>query len=148
MHNKTIIGRDSIIKILDTKVEFPAKIDTGADSSSVWVSDIYLDEENKLHYKLFDKVSEFYTGEEIIKNNYKKSQVRSSNGQSEIRYFVEMELEICDKKITSMVSLSDRSKNTYPMLVGRSTLSGNFLVDVSIEDVYCKTEDEADFRCL
>ena len=43
----------------------PAKIDTGADSSAVWASDIEMKKDGTLVFSLFGKSSPFYTGEKI-----------------------------------------------------------------------------------
>ena len=41
---------------------------------------------------------------------------------------------IAGHKITTSFGLSDRSTHNYPILIGRRTLNGKFLVDVSLSD--------------
>ncbi len=42
-----------------------------------------------------------------------------------------MTLRIAGRKIRVLLNLSDRSKNNYAVLIGRRTVSGKFLVDVT-----------------
>ena len=58
-NEKDIIGRETLVDFTENIVNIPAKIDTGADSSAVWASDIRVDENNLLHFKLFDKSSPY-----------------------------------------------------------------------------------------
>lgn len=133
--NKTtslpVIGKTCKINIVGHAQAIPAKVDTGADSSSVWASNISVDKEGVLHFTLFDTESEFYTGEVISRTDFKVAQVASSSGHVQIRYRTHLTAEIEGKKIRVLFNLSDRSGNNYPILVGRRTVSGKFLVDVS-----------------
>lgn len=125
------IGKTRRVNIIGHVDGVPAKIDTGADSSSIWASNIFVDKDGVLHFTLFDTQSEFYTGEVISRKIYKVAQVRSSNGHPQIRYRSELTVRLGGKKIRALFNLSDRSKNEYPILIGRRTIAGKFLVDVS-----------------
>jgi hypothetical protein len=48
-----------------------------------------------------------------------------------MRYVVKLQLKLDDKTIVGTFTLSDRSKKTYPILIGRKLLNRKFLVDVS-----------------
>lgn len=115
--------------------DIPAKIDTGAASSAVWASGIRVDGEGVLHFCLFGEGSPYYNGVELSRKDYTVGVVRSSNGQEELRYRVGLTLEIEGKRVKALVSLANRERNRYPVLVGRRTLSGKFLVDVSKGEV-------------
>src|SRR5262249_40434390 len=108
----------------------PAKVDTGADSSSVWASEI-VERNGKLSFVLFDNTSPFYDGKLITTSDYKVISVKNSFGQSEFRYKTHLTLKVEGRAIRAHVTLADRSGNRYPVLIGRRTLSGKFLVDVS-----------------
>ena len=110
----------------------PAKIDTGADSSSIWASDINVSKDGVLSFSLFGKKSPFYTGEKIERKDYRVLVVRSSNGDEEIRYRTELSLTLGGRQIKAMFTLAERSKNHFPILIGRRTLKNKFLVDVSL----------------
>jgi hypothetical protein len=126
-----VIGKTRKINIIGHAQGVPAKIDTGADSSSIWASSISIDKGGTLHFTLFDKGSEFYNGEVISRKDYKVAQVASSTGHVQIRYRTHLTIRLGGKKIRVLFNLSDRSKNQFPILVGRRTIVGKFLVDVS-----------------
>lgn len=126
----TIIGSTEYVEIAGVK-KVPAKIDTGADSSSVWASNIKMSKDGTLIFSLFGKKSPLYTGEKIETTNYKAKIIRSSNGAEQIRYLVKLPLKIQDESFEATFTLANRSRNNFPVLIGRRTLSKNFLVDVS-----------------
>ena len=108
---KTIKAVEEIkIKSSDgRKVKVMAKIDTGAWNSSI---DIKLAHDLGLYQK----------GRELW---HKKA--LSSLGEEE-RPVVEIIFWITGKKINSFATVADRSKLTYPVIIGRQDLSG-FLID-------------------
>jgi len=61
----TIIGSKELVDFPELGfVRVPAKIDTGADSSSIWASDI-TEQDGKLEFYLFDEQSPYYTGQKV-----------------------------------------------------------------------------------
>lgn len=121
----SIGGRDNI----------PAKIDTGADSSSIWVSHLRVDKDGVLKFRLFGEDSPFYNGKVIKRKEFKVAVVRSATGEEQVRYRTYFTLKISGKKIKVLFNLSDRSNNNFPVLIGRRSISGKFLVDVSKAEV-------------
>ena len=131
MTDKDIIGREVLVDFGDEIKGVPAKVDTGADSSAVWASDIFVDKDNILHFKLFGKKSKYYTGIEHATDKFSVAMTKSSLGERALKYRVKLLVTIAGHKITASFGLSDRSTHNYPILIGRRTLSGKFLVDVS-----------------
>jgi len=128
-----IIGRKSYIEFpLQGISGVPAKIDTGADRSAIWASDI-MEKGDKLSFKLFDITSPLYTGKEIQLKQYKLISVKNSFGKAEFRYKVTMTTIIEGKKMNVRFTLADRSNSSQPVLIGRRTLKGKFIVDVTID---------------
>lgn len=121
----SIGGRDNI----------PAKIDTGADSSSIWVSHLRVDKDGVLKFRLFGEDSPFYSGKVVKRREFKVAVVRSATGEEQVRYRTYFTLKIAGKKIKVLFNLSDRSNNNFPVLIGRRSISGKFLVDVSKTEV-------------
>lgn len=109
----------------------PAKVDTGATVSSIWASEIHLTKDNQLQFCLFAKGHDLYTGEVITVDNFKVRSVRNSTGQETVRYMVSLPTSIRGKRIRISYTLADRSRNDFPVLIGRRALNGKFLVDVS-----------------
>lgn len=127
---KDFVGSTEYVSVADFE-NIPAKIDTGADSSAIWASNINIAKDGTLTFSLFGEGSKFYTGETIARKTYHVKVVRSSNGDEEIRYRVELPLVLAGRSIKAMFTLADRSKNNFPILIGRKTLKNKFLVDVS-----------------
>jgi hypothetical protein len=127
---KTVVGRNESVDFTRFAQNVPAKIDTGADSSSVWVSNVRVDRSGVLRFSLFGEGSPFYTGKTLKREQYKVAMVRSASGHEQIRYRTQLSLRLGGKRIRAMFNLSDRSQNKFPVLIGRRTLSRKFIVDV------------------
>ena len=125
-----IIGSTEHIDVASIK-NIPAKIDTGADSSSIWASHIRITRDGILKFRLFDEGSPFYTGKAFKRTDYKVAIIRDASGREHIRYRTHITMRLKEKRIRALFSLSDRSKNNFPVLIGRRTIAGKFLVDVS-----------------
>ncbi len=134
MHAKSIIGSNILIDVANYK-DIPAKVDTGADSSAIWASDINISKDNILEFKLFDKTSPFYTGEIIKRGDYKAVVTRSSHGEEKLFYRTHLSAKIDGHKIRVLFTLSDRSRNNFPVLIGKRTIKNKFIVDVSIQAI-------------
>lgn len=139
MNDKKIIGRREIVSILELELEdLDAKIDTGADSNALHCDDIFVDDENFVHFKLLDEVHPSYHGKQMKMPLYKLKRVKSSNGETQERPSIKVTVEFFGKKYKSVISLTNRADMKYPMLIGRRFLSKRFLVDVS-QDYLTKT---------
>ena len=112
-----------------------AKIDTGADSSAIWASNI-IQKDGELSFNLFGATSPYFTGEEIKTKKYSIVRIKNSFGHTEIRYKVSIKLKMAGKLIKAQITLSNRANNRFPILIGRRTLKGKFLVDVSKKNTY------------
>lgn len=109
----------------------PAKVDTGADSSAVWASNIR-ETSGTLSFVLFDRASSFYTGRVITTQKYTTASIKNSFGQTEFRYKVTLPVTLAGQKLRVRFTLANRVNNRYPVLIGRRTLHGKFLVDVTL----------------
>ena len=132
--SKSIIGANTIITVNGVK-GVPAKIDTGADSSAIWVSDVEVLKNNDLSFKLFGPDSPLYTGKTIKTGDYKVVITRSSHGDEKIFYRTHIPIIINGRKIKTLFTLSDRSRNNFPVLIGKRTISGKFIVDVEKSEI-------------
>ncbi len=125
-----VVGSTEYVEIAGIK-DIPAKVDTGADSSSVWASHIRINKDGVLRFRLFDEGSPFYTGKAFKRTDYKVAVIRSSSGHEQIRYRTHLRARIAGRTIKILFTLSDRSANNFPVLIGRRSISGKFIVDVS-----------------
>jgi hypothetical protein len=134
MSQKKIVGRREIISILDLELfDLDAKVDTGADSNSLHCDDIFIDDQNFVHFTLLDEIHPAYHGKKIKMPLYKLKRVKSSNGTVQLRASIKVDTLFFGKKYKTVVSLTNRSDMKYPMLIGRKFLAERFLVDVSLE---------------
>jgi glutathione synthase/RimK-type ligase-like ATP-grasp enzyme len=126
-----IIGPKTLVNFVDFAVNsVPAKVDTGAATSSVWASQI-TEHSATLSFVLFSPDSPHYTGETIKTADYKVRKIKNSFGDSEFRYQVIFRIKLEDKVVKINATLANREKNRFPILIGARTLKGKFLVDVS-----------------
>ena len=123
---KQVIGANALVEIEGIK-NIPAKIDTGADSSSIHATSIAISEAGILSFKIFNK--------EISTKDFKATIVRNSTGEEQVRYRTPLSLKINNKKIRAMFTLTNRAKNNFPVLIGRRTIKNKFVVDVSYKEI-------------
>ncbi|MGH7234092.1 MAG: RimK/LysX family protein, partial [Candidatus Saccharimonadales bacterium] len=130
-YHYTAIGTIEKIALTDYKLEnIPAKVDTGADSSAIWASNI-AEKDGELQFTLFGPSSPYFSGKEIRTRKYSFVTVKNSFGHSEVRYKVNLRLTIAGRTIKANVNLANRAANRFPVLIGRRTLHGKFVVDVT-----------------
>lgn len=145
MTQQQIIGARSLVSfVADTDQSVPAKVDTGADYSSVWASDI-VESNGSLTFVLFGPGSRYYTGVKHSSRHYEVTNVRNSFGHSELRYKVELSIRLEGRRIKARFNLADRSRNRYPVLIGKKTLNNKFLVDTKLT---VRSSDIAPVRVL
>ena len=128
-----IVGRSERVIFPDlSSTKVPAKIDTGADWSSIWAHKIVVDKGN-LNVTFFGPRSKYYTGKVHIfsPKEYSITRVANSFGQKEIRYKIKLKISIKGRLINGTFTLADRSTKLYPILLGRSLINGKFTIDVS-----------------
>lgn len=129
---KTVIGRTE-------RVDFPqlglynitAKIDTGAYTSSLHCHDIF-EENGLLHFKLVDPSHKEYNAKDHQFTEFELKKIKSSFGRMEKRYTIKTVIRIGKKKIKTKITLSNRGSMRYPVLIGRTLLKNNFIVDVGL----------------
>ena len=121
-----MIGQTARVEIEETAMEFVARVDTGAATTSVHA------ESMRIKDGMVDFVVVNRDGSRIPMRMpvAKTGTVRNSDG-SKKRIFVEMTLNHEGESQRVLVNLNDCSKLTYPLLLGRNWLKAGYLVDVS-----------------
>lgn len=145
-NGKYIVGPVETIYVKDLNMDFKARIDTGANTTSINAYDLHVidgnnnpaDNKESWHENLGKMISfktansqgqeETHTGKII-----KISKIRNAQGV-ERRYAVVMDLIWNGKSHAIPVNLRDRKKLEYKLLIGRNWLNGKYLVDVSKSD--------------
>lgn len=108
-----------------------AKVDTGAQTTSLHVEDIEELPDNRVKFHVITSKARGSKSIEIVTDIKRIGMVRSSNGVESRRYFVETRLRMGNMERVVEVNLENRHQMKYRMLVGRSTLEGMAIVDVS-----------------
>lgn len=137
-----IIGRIEEITFSNWDIKnLNSKIDTGAYTSSIHCRHI-IEENNVLKFKLLCPKTEKYNNKLITTSDYKVKKIRSSNGEKEKRFIVKTVIVFYGKKHKIKLSLSNRGKMNYPVLIGRRFLNKKFMVDVSQKNIATKIKQE------
>jgi len=139
---KLIIGATATFTEVTSGLQFPARIDTGAQSCSLHVEKIEIENESPKRLHNVGKKIRF-----LVEQNGKSKWVESTiakavrikssalkNGEFDRRYKVPLTLQWRDFRKEVLVTLNDRTHMEYPLLIGRNYLHGDFLVDVSKKD--------------
>jgi hypothetical protein len=143
MEPKIVVGQvgEVIFPELSHKTA-QARIDTGAQTSAIWVSHV-IETPEGLAVTFFDVTSPLYTGNPVIVHEYADTVVISSNGTSERRYKIQLLCVVAGRRIRGWFTLADRSKQRYPVLLGRNILRGKFIVDVAVKTTTLLHQDQS-----
>ena len=121
--DRVTIGLVEDVILLPWGVRIPARIDTGAATSSLDARELTINE-NIAEFKLPEK----YGGLQLHLPIVDWKTIRSAESRSR-RPVVEIELCVGPKHLRARVNLNDRSRVKYPLILGRNVLQKNFLVD-------------------
>jgi hypothetical protein len=125
------IGRRETVDFPDLGLfGLAAKIDTGANTTALHCHDVRV-ENNVLIFRLLDETHPEYQDTEHRFEKFEQKTIKSSMGESEERYIIRTRITIGKRTLRGIVSLTDRAKMKYPVLIGRRLLKNRFLVDVS-----------------
>lgn len=131
---KKIVGATENIQLVQPEerdFDFKARIDTGAETCSIHAVDIEVDTPDNPKGKpiLFRTTNKDDQSQKVKTNVHSVIIVNTSEGKSR-RYKVPLTLKWNGSKKTVLVTLNDRQKMKYHLLIGRNWLCGEYLVDV------------------
>ncbi len=128
-----LIGRREYVDfpLLELK-GIEAKIDTGAYTSSIHCENISVKNISGIPVLCFTIAFDDteLSKKEYFFNEFASKKIKNSFGEMEERYIIKTLLKIGKKNIRASLSLSNRDKMRYPVLIGRKPLKGKFLIDV------------------
>lgn len=130
---QVVIGRAEDVDLIEYAANVPAKIDTGAFRSSIHATNIKVAKDGReavlrctlLGHPCHTKKYAFET------KKFKQVTVTNSFGHEEKRYEVSIKIKLGPKVVMTSFTLANRSKNLFPILIGRTLLKGRYVVDVS-----------------
>jgi len=132
--DKHVIGWVEKVTLLPENINVHAKIDTGADHSSLNVEEKTEFIRRGEQWVRFSFIARLDTTVTLTRKIYRYTKVKQKAGASQRRPVVL--LDLCGGGIVKhdmQVNLADRTNFTYDMLIGRSFLSNTFIVDPSIK---------------
>jgi len=121
--DKLVVGEVEEIVLKPWDVRLPARIDTGAATSSLDARGLTV-KNNTAEFRLSKKYGSLLLRLPVI--GWQK--VRSADFK-ERRPVVEITFCLGPKLIHTQVTLNDRSTVSYPLIIGRNVLRDNFVVD-------------------
>jgi hypothetical protein len=132
------IGATTTVTEVTTGLPFPARVDTGATSCSIHceaikIKDAAAEPKDNIGKPVRILLMDADGAEHWVKTKIVQHvRVRTSEREDE-RYKVPLKLRWQDVEKKVLVTLNDRERMKYPMLLGRNFLRGDFLVDVNLE---------------
>ncbi|MBY4678798.1 ATP-dependent zinc protease family protein [Marinobacterium arenosum] len=131
--NKQIFGAIELSRFPGLQLELPARIDTGARSSSLHATDIVEFERDgapwvRFNIPLGDDDEDAQTFERPLKRTIK---IKRKGTNSQRRPVVELKIQVGSVSQRLEVNLTDRSNFEYPVLIGRDFLHDLVVVDIS-----------------
>lgn len=126
-----VIGAIEPIYILPIKAPFYARVDTGAETSSIDVDNLTNFERDGEKWVSFDITSKASGQTEHFEKKVKKRVAVRRINEYEHRKIVEMRVKFGGETFDAQFSLADRSDFDYQALIGRNILMGRAIVDVS-----------------
>jgi hypothetical protein len=129
-----IIGAVERIYLPPMKSAFMSRIDTGATTSSLDAEDIKRFERDGERWVSFTIVNrdtqETYTFEKPVVKRIRVKRIV----EDERRPMVEMDVKMGGKTFKANFTIAEREKFEYQTLVGRNSLAGRAIVDVSLSN--------------
>jgi len=112
--------------------EIKAKVDTGADNSSLHAFDIERFERDGIEmvsFEIHPRQRKRKPSVSCVAEVAGERKVKNPGGRSEIRPVIRTRLIIAGEEIDALVNLTTRDEMTFRMLLGRRTVRQSFLVD-------------------
>ncbi len=126
-----IVGAVEWVTVQPPGLRLEARIDTGAETSSIHAEDVELvekDGKRYVRYTLRDpETGEAYPLESRVR---RRVLIKQEEDQHDRRYVVRMWVALGEARLHIDVTLANRAGMDYPLLIGR-----NMLTDVAIVDV-------------
>lgn len=133
-HELDVVGGVEPIYFPPMKTPFQARMDTGAETSSIDVSKMRSFERDGEKWVAFDLVNtqtkEIHHFEKKIA---RKAVIRRIAGD-EKRIAVSMDVRLGKEVFSADFTLANREKFNYQALIGRNIINGRFIIDSSIEN--------------
>ena len=132
---RQIIGHVEDVRVVAGDVTFKARIDSGAETSSLDVGDVVAFQRDGKPWVRFTAVNDAGRSLTLERPIVRTADVRRSGTATQRRYVVVIGLCLGRVFADAEVNLADRAGMTYRMLIGRRFLADRFLIDVAAADL-------------
>ena len=112
--------------------EIKAKVDTGADNSSLHAFNITrFDDDGRplVRFEIHPRQRKRRPVIECVAEVVGERKVKNPGGRTEVRPVIRTKLLIAGEELDALVNLTTRDQMTFRMLLGRRTVRENFVVD-------------------
>jgi hypothetical protein len=133
-NQKTIIGWLEEVYFPEYDFVSKAKIDTGAKNSSMHALDMeYIEQQGKPeHSRIRFKTTDLNGRSQIMEADVlRQVRIKKAGSLAETRPEIELEIILGGVRKRIRINLTDRAGMNYRMILGRTGLKGDFVVDVS-----------------
>lgn len=132
--NKQIVGAQENVLLVEANFVLPARIDTGSDISILDARDLQPFERNSEEWVRFDLVDP-ETGEITEREHRRLNKSQVDGDETERRPLIALRITLGQVTQVAEFALADRSKQEYPLVIGRNVLRDLMLVDVGRSNV-------------
>ncbi len=129
---KVVLGWSEPVEFLDWRVKVRAKVDTGARTSALHVENLEQIAPDRVRFDVVLDRNKLHRRVHVEAPVLKWARVRSSTGHFTRRCFVRTTVRIAGVEKQIDLSLVSREKMIFRMLIGRTALERDFVVDVSL----------------
>jgi hypothetical protein len=132
---KRVIGATAHLREASTGLRFLARIDSGAKSCSLHAEEVRIDDPSEKMHRNIGKAVRFRVLDSKGESHWIDAEiaetvtVKTSEARDK-RYKVWLTLRHGDFEKRVTVTLNNRADMTFPLLIGRNFLRGDFVVDV------------------
>lgn len=113
-------------------VEIKAKVDTGADSSSLHAFNLERFDDNgtpMVRFEIHPRQRKRKPSIDCVAEVVGERMVKNPGGRSELRPVIRTTLIVAGEEFEALVNLTTRDEMTFRMLLGRRAIRKNFVID-------------------
>ena len=137
--NLPIVGAVEWARIEPGDIRLPARIDTGAASTTLHAENIELVEKDGkrwVHFTVLDPATKKTVA--LQQPLRRKIVIKQGGNKEKYRYVVRLHITLADSRAPVDVTLNERENMEYPLQIGRNLLVDTVIVDVSRQQKIAK----------
>ena len=133
-NNAKIIGGVETLYVTPFVMPFQARMDTGAETSSIDADNIRPFERDGEKWVSFNITNRKDGSTHHFEKPIKRHTTIVRIGEHEERYVVNMTITMGNETIKADFTLANRDKFNYQVLIGRNIINGRFIIDPTLEN--------------